>query len=295
MLVDVAVQSYKKPESLIYTLLTLKEHSGDHIGTVWIDDDRSGDDSYEVIMNSGFVEMMKPITVNMRVNEKGGGLYYFNKRALLHRPGNAFWYVYYLLRGRHPAVLQEDDIRYQWAINNTRSRCLYITHDDVEFRGDIIGRYLPEMEKGYTIVGDLGQCWRCGLKEVCTPAGICAGEYPGSRWPLTSVFNLKQKRNCRINEWSCMIDVATAKRLAAEKALFFGAREDLGDIAAYWFGHIVTHGYRFTDPLTDGREAYYEHCWQGFAGNDTDIHGGENRYDAEMIRERIADRFGLRL
>lgn len=30
--VDVAVQSYKKPESLIYTLLSLKEHSKNPMG-----------------------------------------------------------------------------------------------------------------------------------------------------------------------------------------------------------------------------------------------------------------------
>ena len=36
MKVDVAVQSYKKPESLVYTLLSLKKHCGKHIDTIYI-------------------------------------------------------------------------------------------------------------------------------------------------------------------------------------------------------------------------------------------------------------------
>ena len=42
--IDVAVQSYKKPESLIYTLLSLKKYCGNHIDTIYINDDCSGDD-----------------------------------------------------------------------------------------------------------------------------------------------------------------------------------------------------------------------------------------------------------
>lgn len=35
MKVDVAIQSYKKPESLVYTLLSLKKHYGEHIVTTY--------------------------------------------------------------------------------------------------------------------------------------------------------------------------------------------------------------------------------------------------------------------
>ena len=47
MKIDVAVQSYRKPESLIYTLFSLHRHSRDAIDTVWINDDRSGGDVIE--------------------------------------------------------------------------------------------------------------------------------------------------------------------------------------------------------------------------------------------------------
>ncbi len=41
MKVDVAIQSYMKPESLLYALMTLKEHSEDLIDAVYINDDCS--------------------------------------------------------------------------------------------------------------------------------------------------------------------------------------------------------------------------------------------------------------
>ena len=40
--VDVAIQSYKKPESLVYTLFSLKKYCGEHIDTIYINDDCSG-------------------------------------------------------------------------------------------------------------------------------------------------------------------------------------------------------------------------------------------------------------
>jgi hypothetical protein len=39
--IDVAVPSFNKPESLIYTLLSLKKSCGDYIDTVFIQDDCS--------------------------------------------------------------------------------------------------------------------------------------------------------------------------------------------------------------------------------------------------------------
>ena len=38
MKIDVAVPSYKKPESLLYTLMTLKKVAGDLIDAVYIND-----------------------------------------------------------------------------------------------------------------------------------------------------------------------------------------------------------------------------------------------------------------
>ena len=39
MKIDVAIQSFKKPELLLYTLLSLKKVSQDKIDQIWIQDD----------------------------------------------------------------------------------------------------------------------------------------------------------------------------------------------------------------------------------------------------------------
>ena len=46
--IDVAINSYKKPESLIYTLMTLKKVAADLIDTVYINDDCSDNGAYEL-------------------------------------------------------------------------------------------------------------------------------------------------------------------------------------------------------------------------------------------------------
>ena len=46
--IDVSINSYKKPESLIYTLMTLKKTSGDLIDRVYINDDCSGNGAIEL-------------------------------------------------------------------------------------------------------------------------------------------------------------------------------------------------------------------------------------------------------
>lgn len=51
MKVDIAIQSYRKPELLILTLLSLKSFSGEHIDTVFINDDGSSVEQFELLAN----------------------------------------------------------------------------------------------------------------------------------------------------------------------------------------------------------------------------------------------------
>ena len=72
MKIDVAVQSYKKPESLIYTLLSLKKHCGDLIDTIYINDDCSNDGTVELYDNQ-LKKAMDPIKLEIRINDKPSG------------------------------------------------------------------------------------------------------------------------------------------------------------------------------------------------------------------------------
>lgn len=305
MKIDVAVQSYKKPESLIYTLLTLHRHSRDKIDVVWINDDRSGGkvlDAYHELAASG---ALNPWQVRVRENT--------------YRMG---WWVSFV-RGYKPAYLslgfklkrmawnlykngsmyvEEYDIRYQWSIAKTDKEYLLIIHDDVEFKNDIASLYLKNIleRKGKAIVGDLGQCWRCDFQaQGCTPQKLLGGYRPSPIWPSTKLNPDSHAWACRINEWSALLNVQAAHDIARKDKVFFGNFDAQGDISAYWFSRSIAAGYGFDDPLPtpEMRGSYYKHWEGGITGHSVWANQGKGKsvYDGQRIRERLIQEFGYRM
>lgn len=74
--IDVAIQSFKKPESLIYTLLSLKKYCGDYIDTIYINDDCSGGDLINYYKDDILKKRLYPIKIKIRVNTKPSGYTY---------------------------------------------------------------------------------------------------------------------------------------------------------------------------------------------------------------------------
>ncbi len=289
--IDVAVQSYKKPESLIYTLLSLKQVSEDLIDTIYIQDDLSGNKILNYYQSVYFQEFMKPIRVVVVENEKKGLL---SKTMFTHemiKASGKFWKMKY----------KSDNIRYQYAINHTDKKYLLLIHDDILFYKDVIPKYLIEIQKeNIAIVGDLGQCWLCPYSiQGCSPQKVLSGNRPNKEWPLNYrrmrklPFIKRRRRDCRINEWCCLINVEVAHKLEKEYRIYFGNYEKGGDVGAYWFDKIVELGYGFSDPLVSQHDSYYLHCWQGFSGHSVwiDQGKGKSKYDAEMIKEKLKSDF----
>lgn len=305
MKIDVAVQSYKKPESLIYTLLTLHRHSRDKIDVVWINDDRSGGqvlDAYRELAASGALD---PWQVRVRENTCRMG-----------------WWVSFV-RGYKPAYLslgfkikrmawnlykngsiyvEKEDIRYQWAITNTDKKYLLVIHDDIEFRGDIASVYLQSIRarKGVTIVGDLGQCWRCDFQaQGCSPQKLLGGYRPSPIWPSTQLNPDSHAWACRINEWSALLDVQAAHDIAQRDKVFFGNFDANGDVSAYWFSRAVAAGYGFDDPLPTQvmRDRYYKHWEGGITGHSAWVDQGKGKsiYDGQHIKKRLDQEFGYHM
>jgi len=302
--VDVAICSYKKPESLIYTILSLKEKCGDFIDTIYVDDDCSDDGTTDFYQESRFLEMIAPMKLKVRVNTQRIG---YTKKVFTSKSASIQKRLFYSLFRRNSMFYVEDDndVRYQWGINSTDKKYLFIIHDDIKFTGNIVKLYLESMEKDNkcAIVGDLGQCWRCNDSDKCNPDFITQGKRPHKYWPLTTPdahnFPDFYERACRINEWCCMVDVDIAKKVLAEERCYFGVYEDRGDIGAYWFAKIVLLGYKFEDPLPymDDRKKYYIHCWQGHSGHSVWVNQGTGTadYKREMIRSCLYEEFGYKL
>jgi hypothetical protein len=299
--IDLAVASYRKPESLIYTILSLHRQCGRLIDVIYIDDDCSGPECTGLYTDGRLQKAVEPSRVRVRVNSRRAGYGRTIVTARMVRNSAARW----LLRGLKGGLHDENDVRYQWAINSTDKPYLFVMHDDIRFGGDIVSVYLDavRMRDDIAIAGDLGQCWRCLEGRVCSPASIMQGRYPHGYWPLTTsrtgALPRFYERDCRINEWCCMLNVGIARKITESDACYFGNYEDGGDVGAYWFSKIIGKGYGFVDPLPDssGRNRYYDHGWQGHSGHSVWVDQGTGRsdYAAGMIRELLKEEFDYEL
>ena len=148
--VDVAIQSYKKPESLIYTLLSLKEHCGDYIDTIYINDDCSGYETVKLYKSEKLQKRMFPIKLKVRENTKKSG---YNVTLLTKKMWNEKNFkdklklIGYIPLKRLSFHSTSDNIRYQWAFNNTDKKYLFLIHDDIKFFDNVLKLYLEKMNE----------------------------------------------------------------------------------------------------------------------------------------------------
>jgi hypothetical protein len=302
MKIDVAVQSYRKPESLIYTLLSLHRHSRDAIDTVWINDDRSGGDvlaHYRRLEESG---SLSPWKIRVRENTCRMGWWVSFVRG--YRP--AYTGLWFRLKRmawnwykNGSAYVEKEDMRYQWALSHTDKKYLLVIHDDIEFKQDIVTLYLASIQavSERAIVGDLGQCWRCDFREQgCDPQKLLMGYRPSALWPSTKVKANSHAWACRINEWSALLNVQVANEIAEKEKIFFGNFDANGDTSAYWFSRVVHAGYGFDDPLptAHSRAPYYKHWDGGITGHSAWVDQGKGKtpYDGLRLRRDLKQEFG---
>ena len=310
MKIDVAVNSFKKPESLLYTLMTLKKVAQDLIDTVYINDDHSGDGTCDIYRKPEVVEYFKPWKLNVRENPRNVWTHQVYPTG--YYPEYMNWFYRLVHFRRFISADYEHDknnIRYQYAIDNTDKKYLFIIHDDVRFNEDVISLYLQSFQKDKNcfMVGDLGQCWRCKFADICSPQTIIDGKRPSPHWPLTPCkdskdihkFNPKHGYNmdCRINEWSCLVDVEKLRTVSETARCFFGNYYPRADIGAYIFCKGIQQGYTIHDPLTtqSERKKYYDHPWQGFSGHSVWVDQGRGKsvYDKQMIIDLMKAEFNF--
>ncbi len=313
---DLAVMSYRKAASLAYALLTLHRQSAAAIGTVWITDDRSGDDSAARLADPELARRLAPWRLDIATTRRRGrwGLTQVTPgvlgRALRPASGSgpgagAGWgHRLRVLNGLvRLGLFRAADIRYQRALAGTAAPFVLLLHDDVQVTGDVMAPLLRAMadDPRCAVAGPLGQCWRCGARaQGCKPARVLAGTRPPG-WPLTppppGLRFRRYDRACRINEWCALVRVAAARALDAE-AIHFGNVEDGGDVGAYWFAAALARGWTVADPfLAPGAQGLFLHGWQGHPGHAVwaDQGEGRKRYDEDEVLARLRDEFGYRM
>ncbi|MCW1918368.1 hypothetical protein NX862_06370 [Rhodobacter sp. KR11] len=307
--IDVALQAYKKPESLIYTLLTLHRHSAARIDQVFIRDDSGLSDGLAFLDDPTLRERLAPwvIRASRSSRPSGWGLHLQTANMPIWRTNRPIgWKIKTALIARlRPDLLwDENDLRYQWAVNQSDKAHLMILHDDMLFTGDIVARHMAAFAQDpkLAIVGPLGQCWRCGHSAICDPGKLMQGARP-PHWPLTphpqkpEAFPRAYHRDCRINEWCCTINLDLARELSAE-GIYFGNYQDKGDVGAFWLAEVVRRGHHFADDFNGGdRAAFYIHAWQGHSGHSVwaDQGVGQSSYRVSEITDRLWSEFGYRM
>jgi len=307
MKIDVAIQSYKKPELLLYTLLSLYKHSSEHIDTIYINDD-SGEDSERIVkiyQSEQFLQLFRDWKIKVRKNIRRTGWWQALVKDQMPKYISPFYFIYRasicLLKTGH-IFTNRHDIRYQWAFDFTNKKYVYVLHDDVIFNKDIVGLYIYEAEKMKNpgIIGDLGQCWRCphsNGNSACSPEKIMNGYRPSRNWPKTSNAYNGSRRACRINEWSALIAVEAIKYIEQKEHVFFGNYDDFGDVGAYWFDMCIKNNFDFLDPLPtiEQRRSYYTHGWRGVSGHSIWVNqgSGKNEYNRNEIINAIYNDFGI--
>lgn len=256
--VDVALQIFGKPYQTALCLASFMRHMGDLVRTVFfvLEPARPGFDALEVERLAGFVPRMRPVMTPLWLRVKPLEAERLREDAYRH------------------------SLRYQYAWENSDADCLFVLHNDMEFRGDVLTPMLAALP-GYVAVGPVGQCWNCPASraEIVAACGVnggvpCRPEAYGDfrcsagelhalyrearasgmrlRVPGHRRFGDEYERRpwplpeCRVNEWCCLVDlrVARAATLPLGQARPFGCYLPYQDLGVAWFRDMHQQGMR---------------------------------------------------
>ena len=238
--VDVIINVYGKPWQTLCTLKSLMKHSGNHIDKIYFIEER------EQPYKSNVNDILK---------------YFDNIICFIPEK---YQFLPKVKTGGDLSIKENRyNFRYQYGIENSDKKYVFITHNDVLYSGDIIGDLLNEIEDCVGI-GSIGQCWNC----PCYMAKECNGEKFNTYNPtyehileLCEMYNPPRKYQfldflddetpmplpeCRLNEYSCLInrEIVVDKCFPNGKVHFFGDYTGI-DLSSQWFRDLILEGYKF--------------------------------------------------
>ena len=260
--VDVAINVYGKPYQTLVTLKTLMLHSGHHIDKIYFVQERQpswGANCDIVFRNFDNIKLFIP---------------------------KYFLYIYFAERERYSDEDYRFSIRYQYAWEHTDKKYLFVTHNDMLYKSDIIGEMLNVLRNGeYVGVGQIGRCWDCPAYH----GKKCNGDkYSGYTPTYEEVMDLIKKfphrksdlhdplidkkhpmplPECRLNEMACLINLREIKH----EVIPYGTIDPFGayvgtDLGTKWFKELTMRGYKFKN--IDIYQ-YCKHAWGQFLGHET--------------------------
>lgn len=286
MKIDVAINVYGKPFQTAVALLSLLKYSGSRIGKIYFIKEQRQPGNIDF----GFLENL------------------LSDRIVVHTP--SYWHSYNVT---DPTRLNDPEyrrsLRYQYAWEESDADGLFITHNDVLYFGDIVGRFAAVIGDN-AAVGEIGQCWNC----PALAAGVCDCDrfadfnpsyeeleelyqkFPSGRtgseikiatkeapWPLPE---------CRVNEWAVLINLNIARPATMPLGSAFPFGAFTLDIGTQWFREMSLNGFRF---LNHSIKEFAQHGWtaDGRGGHPALFDYGTYEYgEAEALSVLITD-FGI--
>lgn len=255
-MVDVAINVYGKPYQTAVSLLSLIRHSGQHISKVYI-----------------IVERKQPHAINIDFL-----LQAISHEVEVYRPSVFLW-TYPMKYFRPLLHIQQIRyaIRYQYAWEKSKTKYLFITHNDVLYKKDVIGYFLQNVGE-HIGIGQVGMCWNCPAyaAELCNCDNHLnyrpskkeyedlIKRYPSERNNVANRFRHKNAAwplpECRLNEWVCMINLDKAIPLTMPVGDIVPFGTMMLDVGTEWF-HMVHQLGETVKNIKFGD--YAEHGWAG--------------------------------
>ncbi len=244
--VDVAINIYGKPYQTIVAINSLLKYSGKHINKIYfiVEKQQPNLEDIEIIKKNIQFENVEYFTPSIFLGWWSGKRVGLLNKILLYFKSYRY------------------SIRYQYAFEKSKQEYLFVLHNDVIFYGDLIGKYLEQIESNIGI-GEIGQCHNCPVFNIkCTPdayqeyqpdlAEVMAHyrKFPELRAERNGNYKVAKKSwplpECRLNEFAALINLKLAKKITVPygKALPIGYFGHL-DIGIDWFYDANNLGYRF--------------------------------------------------
>ena len=261
---DVALNIFAKPYQTALSLLSLLANCREQIATIWLQFEPAG---------SRF-DTTSPYAIASYLRDE------LKIPCVIFQPD--IWFDCAVAeRSRLQDTSYRLGLRFEYAMEHSHSRLLFLMHNDVLIQRTILAAMINEMGEAFAI-GPLGQCWNCPAssktlmaeavqRPPCHPKDYlsCQMSYD----ELKKLYILADQKShykrsysdglaqsfckqpwplpeCRINEWACLLDLKKTRPLTLPEgaALPLGAYEQCGshtlDIGVAWFRAMHAHGLR---------------------------------------------------
>lgn len=249
--VDVIINVFGKPWQTLCTLKSLLIQSGQHIDKIFL-----------------IKEKEQPSGESLDwVFEKFDNLIIFEPKE----------FAFLTFAVNHDDINQRYKVRYQYGIENSNKKHVFITHNDVLYTGDVIGEMLNLIGDSVGI-GEIGQCHNCPANKV----GVCSGEKFNDwnptlndimKLPLPHVrthanmidmLNPKPLPECRLNEWACLVNREIIMKESKPNGSSFLFGQYGLDLGTPWFKDMYLKGYKFIDYRRNYTHSYWSSVGNGY-------------------------------